>query len=337
MRRAGPVRAVRVAARGPWRRPARAEARSGRARTRLVTLPYPTKPYPILPPRAPAGFPADSLFHGTDIAERVHVRWGTFALVDATRALLRAALADRANARFALLSESGIPLYPPAALHQQLTAERRSRINACAVPGVRRALASPSLCSHAPRPAAPPALVLTRTGVLDIKPRFKSSWVVRGMSLCPPAAQQLLVGQSDRVVPGNAPACTQPALTACPQLLLKHGGLCSNRNVLECDCTHRIARRGRTSIACTAHATSFLTLRWRGGTYPNPTPAGRGRTSATCTAGWARWSPTSSSGSTGARAANGAAGSGHCQKRISHGWASTRTVSVHERIDTRSV
>ena len=64
------------------------------------------------------------------------MRWGTFALVDATRALLRAALADPANQRFVLLSESGIPLYPPAAMHQQLLAERRSRINACALPGV---------------------------------------------------------------------------------------------------------------------------------------------------------------------------------------------------------
>ena len=83
-----------------------------------------------------AGFPEDSLFYCTDIAERVHVSWGTFALVDATRALLRAALQDRANQRFVLLSESGVPLYPPAATHQALLAERRSRINACANPGV---------------------------------------------------------------------------------------------------------------------------------------------------------------------------------------------------------
>ena len=65
------------------------------------------------------------------------MRWGTFALVDATRALLRAALRDPANQRLVLLSESGVPLYPPAATHQQLLAERRSRINACANPGVR--------------------------------------------------------------------------------------------------------------------------------------------------------------------------------------------------------
>lgn len=83
------------------------------------------------------GFPEDSLFYRTDIAERVHVSWGTFALVDATRALLRAALQDPANQRFVLLSESGVPLYPPAATHQQLLAEPRSRINACANPGVR--------------------------------------------------------------------------------------------------------------------------------------------------------------------------------------------------------
>jgi len=220
----------------------------------LPTLPYPTHfPYPtLINPAlcAAAGFPADSLFHGTDIAERVHVRWGTFALVDATRALLRAALADRANARFVLLSESGIPLYPPAALHQQLTAERRSRINACAVPGVRGAR-SPLrlLVSHAalggiscPRAAL--------TGVWEIQRCFY--YEASGCACLPPYAQQLLARQSRCAAPWALPARTQAALTACAQLLLKHGGLGSTTNVLESDCTRHMAGCGRTGIACTA-------------------------------------------------------------------------------------
>ena len=84
-----------------------------------------------------AGFPDGSLFAGRDIAERVNVTWGTFALVDATRALMRAALQDSANQKLVLLSESGIPLYPPDTLYAQLMSEPRSRINACVRPGVR--------------------------------------------------------------------------------------------------------------------------------------------------------------------------------------------------------
>ncbi len=85
----------------------------------------------------PAGFPEDSLFYGRDISERVHVRWGTFALVEATRALLRASLEDPLNQKFVLLSEAGIPLYPPDLVYVQLMSEDKSRINSCIVPGVR--------------------------------------------------------------------------------------------------------------------------------------------------------------------------------------------------------
>ena len=62
--------------------------------------------------------------------------WGSHDLVVAVRNLLAAALADAANQRFLLLSESGVPLYPPAAIHAQLLSEDRSRVNACAT-GVR--------------------------------------------------------------------------------------------------------------------------------------------------------------------------------------------------------
>ncbi len=314
--RAGGARCCTGSLAAPRERP-----RQGRVHMSTAILSYPILPYPILltfpyptliNPAfcAAAGFPADSLFHGTDIAERVHVRWGTFALVDATRALLRAALADRANTRFVLLSESGIPLYPPAALHQQLTAERRSRINACAVPGVRGARSPLRLFgSHAAlgRISCPRAAL---TGVLEIQHWFY--YEASGCGCLPPYAQQLLARQNRCAAPWALPARTQPALTACAQLLLKHGGLCSNTNVLESDCTRRMAGCGRTGIACTACSLLPDPGPAAGGPEPHPDPtcAGRGRTSATCTAGWARWSPTSSSGSTGARAASGAPGSG---------------------------
>jgi Core-2/I-Branching enzyme len=59
-------------------------------------------------------------------------RQGAFAsttLVEAHRALLRAALSNPTNAMFVLLSESCIPLYHPALLWTQLMAEnRQSRI-----------------------------------------------------------------------------------------------------------------------------------------------------------------------------------------------------------------
>ena len=83
-----------------------------------------------------AGFPEGSLFHGRDISERVHVRWGTFALVEATRALMRAGLDDPLNQKFVLLSEAGIPLYPPDLLYVQLMSEDKSRIDSCAQDGV---------------------------------------------------------------------------------------------------------------------------------------------------------------------------------------------------------
>ena len=96
------------------------------------------------------GFPERSLFHGRDIRERVHVSWGTFALVEATRALMRASLEDPLNQKFVLLSEAGIPLYPPDLVYAQLMSEDKSRINSCVTPGVRmqvlQALHVP--CSH---------------------------------------------------------------------------------------------------------------------------------------------------------------------------------------------
>lgn len=64
------------------------------------------------------------------------MKWGTFALVEATRALMRAALEDPLNQKFVLLSEAGIPLYPPDTFYMQLMSETKSRINSCVIPGV---------------------------------------------------------------------------------------------------------------------------------------------------------------------------------------------------------
>lgn len=52
-------------------------------------------------------------------------------MVDAERALLRAALADPAAQRFMLLSDSCLPLYPAPLTFLELLAEGRSRVDAC--------------------------------------------------------------------------------------------------------------------------------------------------------------------------------------------------------------
>ncbi|KAK9819181.1 hypothetical protein WJX81_003273 [Elliptochloris bilobata] len=90
-------------------------------------------PGAVQPGRAAGGegFSVESIFHGTEIAERIEVGWGSHDLVVAARHLLAAAMADPDNQRFVLLSESGVPLYPPAAVHAQLLSEERSRVNAC--------------------------------------------------------------------------------------------------------------------------------------------------------------------------------------------------------------
>ena len=73
-----------------------------------------------------------SRFSKALIKNRVATEWGGFTLASATRALLRAALLDPNNQRFALLSESCLPLYSPAIVYSQLVYSEKSRINACA-------------------------------------------------------------------------------------------------------------------------------------------------------------------------------------------------------------
>ncbi|CAL8472071.1 g11613 [Coccomyxa elongata] len=78
-------------------------------------------------------FPEGSIFRGREIEDRIQVSWGAHELVLAARNLLRAALRDPLNHKFALLSESGVPLYPPATVYSQLMAEDKSRIDSCGI------------------------------------------------------------------------------------------------------------------------------------------------------------------------------------------------------------
>ena len=66
-----------------------------------------------------------------EIPGSISTGWGTWALADASRVLIRHALRDPLNQRFIMVSESCAPLYPPAAVYQQLMYEKKSRINAC--------------------------------------------------------------------------------------------------------------------------------------------------------------------------------------------------------------
>ena len=45
--------------------------------------------------------------------------------------LIRESLKNPLNQRFIMLSESCVPIYPPAMVYQQLMWEKKSRINAC--------------------------------------------------------------------------------------------------------------------------------------------------------------------------------------------------------------
>ncbi|KAJ9533151.1 hypothetical protein QJQ45_018249 [Haematococcus lacustris] len=77
--------------------------------------------------------PADSVFAGREIGNPVDTSrsYAQPALMQASRQLLAAALADPLNIKFVLLSDSSIPLMPPGLLWAQLLSERRSRVDAC--------------------------------------------------------------------------------------------------------------------------------------------------------------------------------------------------------------
>jgi hypothetical protein len=80
----------------------------------------------------PESPPQLGVFAGREIQNSVRTEWGTFSIVKATIALLRAAIRDDlANERFVLVSDNAVPLAPFRATACALLAEPRSVINAC--------------------------------------------------------------------------------------------------------------------------------------------------------------------------------------------------------------
>jgi len=71
----------------------------------------------------------------TVLANRVPVFWGDWSMVEATVRLLEAALADRSNARFTLLSGSHYPIIPNAAIAQRAK-DAGNRIGSRAAPNM---------------------------------------------------------------------------------------------------------------------------------------------------------------------------------------------------------
>ena len=63
-------------------------------------------------------FDPGSVFFGTLLPEKYEASWGD--TTPATRAMLRAGLADPLNSNFMLLSDSDIPLYPATLVYQQV-------------------------------------------------------------------------------------------------------------------------------------------------------------------------------------------------------------------------
>ncbi|BDA51615.1 probable glycosyltransferase BC10 [Coccomyxa sp. Obi] len=76
-------------------------------------------------------FSEDSIFHGHMIQNRLQAKRCTQDIVLAERNLLTDALEDPLNQRFILLSETCLPLYPPATLYMQLMSEQKSRLESC--------------------------------------------------------------------------------------------------------------------------------------------------------------------------------------------------------------
>ena len=80
----------------------------------------------------PESPPQLGVFAGREIQNSVRTEWGTFSIVKATIALLRAAIRDDlSNERFVLVSDNAVPLAPFRATACALLAEPRSVINAC--------------------------------------------------------------------------------------------------------------------------------------------------------------------------------------------------------------
>lgn len=78
------------------------------------------------------GYPKSSIFHQHAVPNRLETTWTSYNMTDAVRIMIRHALRDPSAQYFAVLSDTGVPLYPPTVVYIQLMAETRSRINACA-------------------------------------------------------------------------------------------------------------------------------------------------------------------------------------------------------------
>lgn len=110
----------------------------------------------IHPPPDFGGYDPSSVFHRRELptSERLVTKWGHHSTTEVTRRMIKAALQDPLNQRFVQLSESCIPMYPPAMVHQQLTLDPVSRIGACIKEGFDRNVkrlsllctALPSMC-----------------------------------------------------------------------------------------------------------------------------------------------------------------------------------------------
>ena len=94
----------------------------------------------IHPPPDFAGYDPSSVFYKRELpaSERLVTKWGHHSTTEVTRRMIKAALQDPLNQRFVQLSESCIPMYPPAMVHQQLTLDPVSRIGACIKEGFDR-------------------------------------------------------------------------------------------------------------------------------------------------------------------------------------------------------
>ena len=100
------------------------------------TSPKHLRPHPLYARFCPsnsrqAALPEDSCLTKATVAAQT--RWGSSTLTIAFKLLLKEALAEPANARFVLLDESAVPLYPAAAVYLQLMGETKSRVAACVV------------------------------------------------------------------------------------------------------------------------------------------------------------------------------------------------------------
>lgn len=94
----------------------------------------------IHPPPDFAGYDPSSVFYQRELpaSQRLVTKWGHHSTTEVTRRMIKAALQDPLNQRFVQLSESCIPMYPPAMIHQQLTLDPVSRIGACIKEGFDR-------------------------------------------------------------------------------------------------------------------------------------------------------------------------------------------------------